>query len=121
LLKESAGIAAEALETGQFRHGPLELAGPALAAIVIATEPETVRLDLALAGDLVGSGAAVLVVTADGAAPPGTRGIGTGPVDRALSPCVSILPAQLLAWRLALEVGRTPGVLTRASKVTTCE
>ena len=46
-LKEAVGLAAEALESAQFRHGPLELAGPDLAAIVIATEPETEALDSA--------------------------------------------------------------------------
>lgn len=121
LLKESAGVAAEALETGQFRHGPFELADTDLAAIVVATEPETKRLDLALAADLVASGAAALVVTPDGEVPRGARGMATGPVDRSLSPAVSIVPAQLLAWGLAVVRGRTPGVLTRATKVTTRE
>jgi hypothetical protein len=34
---------------------------------------------------------------------------------------VSIVPVQLLAWKLAAEAGRTPGAYTRASKVTTRE
>jgi glucosamine 6-phosphate synthetase-like amidotransferase/phosphosugar isomerase protein len=42
-------------------------------------------------------------------------------VDRALASAVSIVPVQLLAWRLAVERGRTPGELTRAAKVTTRE
>jgi len=121
VLKESAGIAAEALEAGQFRHGPLELSGPDLAAIVVATEPETKRLELALTGDLVESGAAVLIVTQDGEAPPGTLSVATGRLDRSLCPAVSIIPAQLLAWALAAQHGRVPGVLTRAEKVTTRE
>ena len=51
-LKEAVGIAVESLETAQFRHGPLELVGPDLAAMVIATEPETGDLDLRLAAEL---------------------------------------------------------------------
>jgi glucosamine--fructose-6-phosphate aminotransferase (isomerizing) len=121
MLKESAGIAAEALEAAQFRHGPLELAGPDLAAVVVATEPETSALDLRLAADLVASGAAVLVITAGEEAPPGALGLRTGYLDRTLAPSVSIVPVQLLAWRLAVDSGRTPGVLSRASKVTTDE
>jgi glucosamine--fructose-6-phosphate aminotransferase (isomerizing) len=121
LLKESAGIPAEALQAAQFRHGPLELAGPKLAAIVMATERETHRIDLGLAADLVDTGTAVLVVTPDGETPTGARAVAIGDLDRALAPSVSILPVQLLAWRLAVERGRTPGVLTRASKVTTRE
>src|SRR3990172_4856069 len=68
VLKESGGMA-ESLGSGLFRHGPLELAGPNMTAIVMATEPETRRLDLSLAADLVEAGAAVMVVTPDGEAP----------------------------------------------------
>ena len=38
-----------------------------------------------------------------------------------LASAVSILPAQLLAWKLAVERGRPPGSYIRASKVTTRE
>jgi glucosamine--fructose-6-phosphate aminotransferase (isomerizing) len=41
-LKE-CGVAAESYETAAFRHGPLELAGPALGAIVVASEPRDAR------------------------------------------------------------------------------
>ncbi len=121
MLKESAGIPAESLEAAQFRHGPLELAGPDLSAVVMATEPETRRLDLGLAADLVDTGAAVLVVTPDGRALKGAHAIAIGYLDRALAAAVSIVPVQLLAWRLTVEKGRSPGELTRATKVTTRE
>jgi glucosamine--fructose-6-phosphate aminotransferase (isomerizing) len=120
VLKES-GVMAESFEAGAFRHGPLELAGPTMTAIVMATEPETRRLDLGLAADLVDTGANVLVVTPDGEAPKGARPVETGYLDRALLSAVSILPVQLLAWKLAQTRGRTPGQYTRASKVTTRE
>jgi glutamine---fructose-6-phosphate transaminase (isomerizing) len=120
VLKEAAGVPAEALEAAQFRHGPLELAGPSMAAMVVATEPETLALDLSLAGDLVESGAAVLVVSPE-RAPAGALWVEVDRVDRTVAPAVSVIPAQLLAWRLAVERGRTPGVLTRATKVTTRE
>jgi glucosamine--fructose-6-phosphate aminotransferase (isomerizing) len=123
LLKEAAGIPAEALEAAQFRHGPLELAGPDLAAVVFATERETVALDANLASDLALAGSAVLLVSSQNrtSPPPEVRVVEIGSVDRTLSPTVSILPVQLLAWRLAVERGRTPGELTRAAKVTTHE
>ncbi len=120
LLKET-GTIAESLGSAAFRHGPFELAGPGLAAIVLATEPETRSLDLALARDLVDAGAAVLVVTPDGEAPNGAHTATTGYEERLISPAVSILPIQLLAWRLAAERGRAPGTFTRARKVTTRE
>jgi glucosamine--fructose-6-phosphate aminotransferase (isomerizing) len=120
-IKEAVGMPVESLQTGQFRHGPLELAGPNLAAILIATEPETRSLDLALADELLTIGAGVLVVVAD--EQPGSRAtqVVVGALDRALAPAVSVLPCQLLAWRLAAARGRDPGAYYRATKVTTHE
>ena len=114
-LKEAVGLPAEAVESAQFRHGPLELAGPNLAAILIATEPETESLDRSLARELRGVGAAVLEITrGDGA-------FGIGDIDRSIAPAVSIVPIQLLAHRLAVAHGREPGSYVHAAKVTTRE
>jgi glucosamine--fructose-6-phosphate aminotransferase (isomerizing) len=120
-LKEAIGMPIESLQTAQFRHGPLELAGPELAAIVIATEPETRDLDVGLAGELVALGAAAIAVVEGGETPDGVMRIDIGSQDRLLASAVSILPAQLLAWKLAVERGRPPGSYIRASKVTTRE
>jgi len=128
-IKEAVGMPVESLQTAQFRHGPLELAGPDLAAIVIATEPQTRELDVGLARELLAADVAVLLVT-EGAAEEADAGGGgfedalsvhTGPLDRALAPAVSLLPSQLLAWRLASLRGREPGSYHRATKVTTRE
>src|SRR5580765_3372760 len=82
-IKEAVGMPVESLQTAQFRHGPLELAGPDLAALIVATE-EPERAD-------------------------GVVNVTTGSIDRALAPAVSVLPSQLLAWRLAAIRGREPG------------
>ncbi len=120
-LKEAVGMPIESLQTAQFRHGPLELAGPDLAAMVIATEPETRDLDVGLSGELVALGANAAVVVEGGGTPDGVLRIDIGPQDRMLAPAVSVLPAQLLAWKLAVDRGRPPGSYVRASKVTTRE
>jgi glucosamine--fructose-6-phosphate aminotransferase (isomerizing) len=120
-IKEAVGMPVESLQTAQFRHGPLELAGPNLAAIVLATEPETGELDRMLGAHLANLGSAVLVVTTGGAAPAGTMSIPIGSLDRLLSPAAAVVPAQLFAWRLSVERGRTPGSYVHASKVTTRE
>jgi glucosamine--fructose-6-phosphate aminotransferase (isomerizing) len=120
-LKEAVGMPIESLQTAQFRHGPLELAGPDLAAMVIATEPETRELDVGLAGELVALGANVAVVVEGGDTPDGVMRIDIGSQDRMLAPAASVLPAQLLAWKLAVDRGRPPGSYVRASKVTTRE
>jgi glutamine---fructose-6-phosphate transaminase (isomerizing) len=131
-LKEAVGMAAESFETAQFRHGPLELAGERLAAMVVATEPQTRDLDVGLAEELAGGGAAVLVVEREAGAERAEPGSGDAPlagvhrvaigeIDRLLAPAISIIPAQLLAWRLAVLRGRDPGSYRHASKVTTRE
>jgi glucosamine--fructose-6-phosphate aminotransferase (isomerizing) len=120
-LKEAVGMPIESLQTAQFRHGPLELAGPDLAAMVIATEPETRDLDVGLTGELVALGASAVVVVEGGDAHEGVMRIDIGAQDRMLAPAVSVLPAQLLAWQLAVDRGRPPGSYVRASKVTTRE
>jgi glucosamine--fructose-6-phosphate aminotransferase (isomerizing) len=121
LFKEAAHLPAESLQSAQFRHGPLELAGPDLATMIVATEPRAKELELGLAAELVEAGAAVLVISQDGEAPAGAVALEIGPVPAALAPAVAVLPAQLLAWRLAVMRGLTPSVLTVADKVTTRE
>jgi glucosamine--fructose-6-phosphate aminotransferase (isomerizing) len=120
-LKEAARFPAESLQSAQFRHGPLELAGPELAAVVFASERRTHALDMGLADELVGAGAAVLVIGPDGAAPAGATGIATGDVAPGLASAVAIIPVQLLSWALARSRGLAPGTYTIASKVTTRE
>ena len=120
-IKEAVGIPVESLQTAQFRHGPFELAGPELAAIMIATEAETLEIDLGFAAELTASGAGVLLVTAGAQGLPGAVHVEIGSLADAIAPAVSIVPIQLLAWRLAAIRGREPGAYYRASKVTTVE
>jgi glutamine---fructose-6-phosphate transaminase (isomerizing) len=124
LVKEAAGFPAESLEAGQFRHGPLELAGPDLAAAVVATEPVTRDLDFKLAADLERAGASVMVLGGGSGTPavnPPAAYVGIGTVPRALSAAVAMVPFQLLAQEMAGARGRDPLRLQVASKVTTHE
>ena len=120
-LKEAARFPAEAMQSAQFRHGPLELAGREAAVVLIATEAATREVDRRLAAELVGSGVAVLHICGDGEAVEGTHTIRLGAVDRALIAAPAIVPVQLLAWRLAVDRGLKPGTYTRSSKITTRE
>lgn len=120
-LKEAARFGAESLQTAQFRHGPLELASAALAAMVIAVEPATLAYDLELAAELVAAGAAVMVVSAAGEGPAGALTVATGTLSPGLISAAAIVPAQLLAWRMAVDRGYDPGTYAVANKVTTRE
>jgi glucosamine--fructose-6-phosphate aminotransferase (isomerizing) len=120
-LKEAARFPAEAMESAQFRHGPLELAGKDAAVVLMATEPATRELDARLASQLVKAGVAVLHVACDGPHVDGAETIAVGPLDRLLASAAAIVPVQLLAWRLAVDRGFDPGTYTRGSKITTHE
>lgn len=121
LLKEAARFPAESLETAQFRHGPLELAGPHAAVAIVATESATSERDQRLAQQLSEAGTAVFVISPEGSGPPSGLRLGTGQLPRTLSPAVSVIPFQLLAGALAGERGYEPCALERASKVTVYE
>jgi glutamine---fructose-6-phosphate transaminase (isomerizing) len=120
-LKEAARFPAEAMESAQFRHGPLELAGGQTAVVLIATEPATRDIDARLASDLAKSGVAVLRIAGADAPVEGVETIAIGEVERSLAAAPAIVPVQLLAWRLAVDRGFEPGTYTRASKITTDE
>ena len=120
-LKEAARFPAEAMESAQFRHGPVELAGQEAAVVLIATEPATRELDMRLADQLVKAGAAVLHIACESGDVEGAETIALGRVDRVLAAAPALVPIQLLAWRLAVDRGFDPGTYHRASKVTTHE
>jgi glucosamine--fructose-6-phosphate aminotransferase (isomerizing) len=121
LLKEAARFPAESLETAQFRHGPLELAGPQAAVAIVATESATSERDERLAQQLSEDGTAVLVISPEGSGPSSALRISTGHLPRTLLPAVSVIPFQLLAGALAGERGYEPCALERATKVTSYE
>lgn len=117
-LKEAARFPAESLQAAQFRHGPLELAGPEMAAIVFSTSAATRTLDVGMAAELQAAGARVLVIGDDHELLPGAVGFVLGRLSDCLSPAVAVIPTQLLAWSLARARGLDPGGYTRATKVT---
>jgi glucosamine--fructose-6-phosphate aminotransferase (isomerizing) len=121
ILKEAARLPAEALESGQFRHGPLELAGPGLAAAIVVTEPEAMDLEAALASELADMGSSVALIGPAALDVPGSHRVVLEPVDRSLAPAVAAIPLQLLARQLAVRRGFAPGQLSIARKVTVRE
>jgi glucosamine--fructose-6-phosphate aminotransferase (isomerizing) len=118
-LKEAAATGCEAQDPAAFRHGPFELAGPELGAVLIALDPATAPLDAALAAEIAAAGGGVVLIGPT--APAGMVAIPIPVVDPLLAPALALAPLQLLAHRLALRAGRRPGVFVRAAKVTTRE
>ena len=119
IIKEAAGRSVEGLSVPQFRHGPLEMAGPDLSVIVLAGDPVDHELNAAMRRDLTSFGARVAWV--DTAVDPAQDSIGltmpdlSGAIAR---PIAEILPLQLLSVVLAERADHEPGAFHKIGKVT---
>ncbi|MCW2817255.1 MAG: hypothetical protein JWR42_42 [Marmoricola sp.] len=117
ITKEAAKIPAEGYVGGQFRHGPFELAGDGLTAVLFAARPGGGGGSLrVLARDLVATGTHVVVVGDPGSDAtvhvevPGTSAL----AFRA----GSSVAAELFAVDLARANGVVPGAFVHGSKIT---
>lgn len=118
ITKEAAKVAAEGYVGGQFRHGPFELAGDGLTAVVFT--PERGALDASLrrlVGDLLAAGTRVVVVGDEGSGATATVPVG-GTGDLAFA-AASAVVAELFAVDLARANGVVPGAFLHGSKITT--
>lgn len=116
VLKEAAKVAAEGFIGGAFRHGPMELAGPGLTAILFGRGSADEVSPNALARDLAGTGSTV--VTVGPAAYEGSDLIavpGTTDLERLLH---GMYVVQRLSVGLAREAGLVPGAFLYGRKVT---
>jgi glucosamine--fructose-6-phosphate aminotransferase (isomerizing) len=117
ITKEGAKVPAEGFVGGQFRHGPLELAGPGLTAVLFGGDEQAHGSARELGADLLASGSTVLAV--------GDLDLAGAVQVRSPAGSTSARLAQdaLLAQHLTVEIavarGITPGVFTYGSKVTT--
>lgn len=117
VLAEAAKYLAVPFQAGKFRHGPLELAGPDLSALVFGGVPETRPLNARLLEDLRGYGVNAFWVGAERQ----VWQIEIPPVPIEGLPLVEILPVQLLSIHLAQQIGVEPGQFFRSGKVTLTE
>jgi len=118
ITKEAAKIAAEGFIGGEFRHGPLELAGPGLAAILYgAWADHTAGPISSLAAELAATGGDVTLV--GNLEMPGTRTI-TIPRGTTLTELAAgAVVAQHIAVQIARARGIEPGAFAYGQKVTT--
>ena len=116
VLKEAVRYPAEGMSAGQFRHGPLELAGPQLTPIVVEGEASTAGLNRALAEELAAAGSHAVWI--GGSAPRGAVPL-PSPVGYGIGARLGeIVPFQLAAVALAMQMGIEPGEFIHSSKVT---
>jgi glucosamine--fructose-6-phosphate aminotransferase (isomerizing) len=121
VLGEGAHLNVAALPAGSFRHGPIELAGPGHAAIIISPSGPTRELLDRLAGDLLQGGSRVLLITDEAPRESGANLI-VLPVATGLEESVFSLPATILIERVLAAVadrrGLTPGQFRFSGKIT---
>jgi len=118
ITKEAAKVAAEGFIGGQFRHGPLELAGPGLAAVLFGACAEGGSGPISsLAADLAATGADVTLV--GDLQLPGTRTIAIPRGTTLTELAAGAVVAQHIAVRIARARGLEPGAFAYGQKVTT--
>ncbi len=111
IIQEAAKVPAQAYTAGQFRHGPLELAGPGLTALLF-DDPASAANDLGrLHRDLVATGATVI----DVALPPAGGPAELPPLGPLVAGAVAV---QRFSVGLARAHGVVPGEFRYGSKVT---
>jgi glucosamine--fructose-6-phosphate aminotransferase (isomerizing) len=118
ITKEGAKVAAEGFIGGQFRHGPLELAGPGLVAVLFGSGDPGANSSLRRLGtDLIDAGSTVIAVARLDV--PGTSLQFTPPRGGIAPLAYGAVVAQHLTVALARARGITSGEFRFGSKVTT--
>ncbi len=120
-LKELTYTVAERYSTAEFQHGPIALIEPGFPVLVVAPRDAGHEDTLALLARLAGSHGADLLVLSDNEAALAHAAAGLHlPAGIApwLTPLVSIVPAQLFCYHLALARGLDPMQPRGLSKIT---
>lgn len=115
VIKEAAKVPAEAMSSAQFRHGPLELAGEGLDAIVVAGDTKTVELNRNLAGEIEDLGGTVTWIGPE----PGPGNFVDVPGCLGVARQIGeIVPLQLLSVAIGESRGIEPGAFQNIDGVT---
>lgn len=120
-LKELTYVVAERYSTAEFQHGPIALVEPGFPVLAVAPSDAGAAATRTLLQKLKDEHGADLLVLSDDAATLATAGVGIelpAGVPGWLAPIVSIVPAQLFCYHLALARGLDPAVPRGLSKVT---
>jgi glucosamine--fructose-6-phosphate aminotransferase (isomerizing) len=120
VIQEAAKCPTVGMQAAQFRHGPLEVAGSDLTAVLLAGRPETAALNRRLFDELRGYGSRAFWLD-EGESAPAEGRLGLPPGRGIGLPLVEMLPLQLLSVHLAWSKGIVPGEFRYGGKVTLTE
>jgi glucosamine--fructose-6-phosphate aminotransferase (isomerizing) len=121
IFKESVKLPTEAMNAGQFRHGPLEVVDQRFTGVLFMGDSATHELNAALARDIAGYGGRLALVSRVDMALAGIHWIPLPAVHPALLPLVEIVPIQLFCGEMAVRQGYQAGQFRYITKVTTHE
>ena len=116
ILKESTHRPAEGMSSASFRHGPMEMLGPAVFVLVYAGPERTRALNERLVADVRAAGGRAGLVAGD-AERPALR----LPLSEPLGSILELLPVEMMTLALAALDGREAGRFAIAGKVTATE
>lgn len=122
-IKEIAGIHAEGYAASEMKHGPIGLLGPKMPVIAIATNSSQIDKMISNIKEAEARGAPVIALVTRGNPKnvPGTLHIELPEVSEIFSPFLTVLPMQILAFRLALLKGKNPDKPEGLAKSVTVE
>lgn len=114
ITKESTRFHSEGMSSAAFRHGPFEMVGPQVFALVYAGDPQVERLNRGLVDDIRRAGGRAFLCGPHTDLEP-LRLPGAAP---GLRPILEILPTQMITLALAALSGVEAGKFRKATKVT---
>jgi glucosamine--fructose-6-phosphate aminotransferase (isomerizing) len=122
-IKEIAGIHAEGYAASEMKHGPIGLLGEHMPVVVIATDSSQIDKTISNIKEAQARKAPIvaLVTRGSSARVPADVHIELPEVPEEFSPFITVLPLQLLAFKLALIKGKNPDKPEGLAKSVTVE
>ena len=114
IIKESTRFHSEGMSSAAFRHGPFELVGPHVFALVYGGDAKVERLNRSLVEDIRQAGGRAFLCGPKAEFEP----VRLPAASPALRPILEILPTQMISLALAALTGVEAGKFRKATKVT---
>ena len=114
ITKESTRFHSEGMSSAAFRHGPFEMVGPQVFALVYAGDPQVERLNRGLVDDIRRAGGRAFLCGPHTDLEP----LRLPSASPAVRPILEILPTQMISLALAALTGIEAGKFRKATKVT---
>lgn len=125
-LKEVSYVPGEGYPAGELKHGTIALIDGGTLAVAVITDRALGEKTASAVEQIYSRGGRAVVVCASGCAPQGLKEradfyIEVPPCSKFLSPIVSVIPLQLIAYRTAVILGRDPDKPRNLAKSVTVE